>query len=107
MLILDVIKSTTAYHVSYRIKDKKTRHGTSQERYDDLVGRLESLRPVDRAGPFEDDGHTATSSWLIRASDTSAAALGAKLAKKLTPGEDLLEIEEVVLSNRWELTAEE
>lgn len=106
MRMLQIVNSTLAYHVSYRIKDKTTPQGTSQERYDDLVGRLEKLKPVVRSGHFEDEAHTATSSWIVRTTEKSAAALGARLAKKLTPGVDLLEVIEVVLDNRFELTRE-
>jgi hypothetical protein len=102
--MLEVINSTVAYHVSYRIKDEDTPQGTSQERYDDLVGRLEKMKPVFRSGHFEDEAHTATSSWIVRLTEKSAEALGAKLAKKLTPGIDLLEVVEVALGNRFEFT---
>jgi hypothetical protein len=101
-----MLQVVNAYHVSYRISEETTPQGTSQERYDDLVARLEKLRPVLGSDYFEDEGHTATSSWLVHAKDKSAAALGAKLAEKLTPGVDLLEVVEVVLANRFELLRE-
>lgn len=86
------------------IKGETTARGTSQERYDDLVERLEKLKPVLRSRHFEDEAHTATSSWIVRSSETTAEGLGRKLARNLTPGVDLLEVIEVVPSNWFQLT---
>ena len=101
MRILDVL---TPYHVSYRVGGEKTSEGSSQERYADLVARLEKLTPVERSRHFDDEAHTATSSWLVYSTEKSAEELGAKLAKKLSPGVDLLEVVEAKISNRFELT---
>ena len=101
---LEIIKASKAFQVSYRIKEKTTANGTSQERYDDLVGRLEKLKAVLRSRHFDDEAHTATSSWIVRSSETTAQGLGRKLARKLTPGVDLLEVVEVVPSNWYQLT---
>lgn len=101
---LEIIKAGTAFQVSYRIKSETTAKGTSQERYDDLVGRLEKLKAVLRSRHFDDEAHTATSSWIVRSSETTAEGLGRKLARNLTPGVDLLEVIEVVPSNWFQLT---
>ena len=101
---LEIIKAGKAFQVSYRIKSETTVKGTSQERYDDLVGRLEKLKAVLRSRHFDDEAHTATSSWIVRSSETTAEGLGRKLARNLTPGIDLLEVIEVVPSNWYRLT---
>lgn len=101
---LQIIKASKAFQVSYRIKADTTAKGTSQERYDDLVRRLEKLKAVLRSRHFEDEAHTATSSWIVRSSETTAEGLARKLARKLTPGVDLLEVIEVVPANWYQLT---
>ncbi|HWH21845.1 MAG TPA: hypothetical protein VNT25_00945 [Allosphingosinicella sp.] len=101
---LEIIKAGKAFQVSYRIKSETTAKGTSQERYDDLVGRLEKLKAVLRSRHFDDEAHTATSSWIVRSSEAAAEGLGRKLARNLTPGIDLLEVIEVVPSNWYRLT---
>jgi hypothetical protein len=105
MKALEIINATLPYHVSYRIKGVTTPQGTSEERYADLIGRLEKLTPVIRTGHFEDEAHTATSSWIV-SSAKKAPALVAKLGRNLTPGVDLLEVVEIVPGNRSELTKE-
>lgn len=104
MTKLEIIKASKAYQVSYRIKGETTAKGTSQERYDDLVGRLEKLKAMLRSRHFEDEAHTATSSWIIRSSESTADGLARKLGRKLTPGVDLLEVIEVVPANWFHLT---
>ncbi|HEX8443476.1 MAG TPA: hypothetical protein VF631_07500 [Allosphingosinicella sp.] len=101
---LKIIKATKAYQVSYRIKGETTAKGKSQERYDDLVGRLERFKAVLRSRHFDDEAHTATSSWIIRSSEPTAEALARKLGRNLTPGVDLLEVIEVVPTNWYQLT---
>lgn len=101
---LEIIKASKAFQVSYRIKGETTASGTSQERYDDLVGRLEKFKAVLRSRHFDDEAHTATSSWIVRSSETTAEGLARKLARKLTLGVDLLEVIEVVPSNWYQLT---
>ena len=101
---LEIITASKAYQVSYRIKGETTSKGTSQERYDDLVGRLEKLKAVFGSRHFEDDAHTATSSWIVRSSESTAEALARKLGRALTPGVDLLEVIEVVPANAFHLT---
>jgi hypothetical protein len=103
MKALEVINATLAYHVSYRIAGVETPQGSSEERYADLIGQLEKLKPVIRRGHFADEAHTATSSWIVRSAD-KAPALVASLGKKLTPGVDLLEVVEIIPGNRAELT---
>lgn len=101
---LEIIKAGKAFQVSYRIKEKTTANGTGQERYEDLVGRLEKLKAVLRSRHFDDEAHTATSSWIVRSSEATAEGLARKLARKLTPGVDLLEVIEVLPSNWYQLT---
>lgn len=104
MRIINLVDGGTAYQVSYRIKDKTTAQGTSRERYDGLIARLGKLKAVIRSGHFEDEAHTATSSWVVRSKEKSAEALVAKLGKGLTPGLDFLEVIEVVVGNWDHLT---
>lgn len=95
-----------AYLVIYRLADRRTAHGTYQERYDALVAKLEKLPAVLRRGHFEDEAHIATSSWLVRSLAGTAAVLGQRLSRGLTPGTDLLEVLPVVHNERYELTVE-
>lgn len=104
MKMLQIVKSGTAFQVSYRIKDKTTAQGTSRERYDGLVRRLEKLKAVLRSRHFEDEAHTATSSWIVRSSESTADGLVRKLGRGLTPGVDLLEVIEVLPANWDRLT---
>jgi hypothetical protein len=102
---LEIINATLPYHVSYRIKGVGTSKGSSKERYTDLIARLEKLRPVIRSGHFEDEAHTATSSWIVHSSD-KAPELVRKLGANLTAGIDLLEVVQVDLTNFDKLTKE-
>lgn len=101
---LQIVKPSKAFQVSYRIKDKTTANGTSRERYDDLISRLEKLKAVLRSRHFEDEAHTTTSSWIVRSSEMTAEGLARKVGRKLTPGVDLLEVIEVVPANWYQLT---
>lgn len=103
MKILEVIEPK-AFHVSYRVGGKTTSAGTAQERYDELIAEMEKLAPVRRFGHFDDDAHTATSSWIVHSAGTSTT-LGRRLGKSLTPGTDLLEVVEVVPETLFHLTA--
>jgi hypothetical protein len=104
MKMLEIVNGYTAFHVSYRIADKTTPEGTSQERYDRLIAKLGKLKSPAKSGYFEDKAHTATSSWIVRSREQSADALGAKLGKGLTVGTDLLEVIEVSVDNWHQLT---
>ncbi len=95
-----------AFHVMYRLADKRTPHGTYQERYDALIAKLEKMPAVLRRGHFNDAAHIATSSWLVRADDDTPQSLGRKLSESLTPGDDLLEVLRVTYMDRYELTIE-
>ena len=103
MKILQVIEPE-AFHVSYRVSGKTTSAGTAQERYDALIAELEKLTPVRRFGYFDDDAHTATSSWIVHSAGTSTT-LGKKLSRSLTPGTDLLEVIEVLPATLFHLSA--
>jgi len=108
---MEIQKSTTAkkqelkaYLVTYRIDGQRTPQGSRQQRYDALIALLDDLPPVDRREHFEDDGHLSTSSWLVKAPDANAKALGRRLARVLTKGVDLLEVMRVAADTRFELT---
>lgn len=108
---IQMLKTTTvekpklkAFLVTYRIDGQQTPKGTREQRYDALIALLENLPPVDRREHFEDDAHLSTSSWLVRAPDANAHALGRRLARVLTKGVDLLEVMHVAAETRFELT---
>ncbi len=102
MRMLKIVNPGTAFHVSYRIAGKRTSQGATKDRYDGLIERLRKLKATLRSAHFEDEAHTATSSWIVRSKEASAATLTAKLAKGLTAGVDLLEVIEVNIDN-WQM----
>lgn len=101
---MKILTALRAYHVSYRIAEETTLQGTYEERYTDLTDQLKVLKPVFPAEHFEDEAHSATSSWVVYSGERSPEGLGTKLARNLTPGVDLLEVVEVRPDGRWELT---
>lgn len=108
---MELLKSITndkrpliAFQVTYRIAERRTPAGARQERYDALVEKLRKFRGAVRREHFEDAGHMSTSSWIIESRESSARGLARRLKHKLTAGVDLLEVVEVNLGNRFELT---
>jgi hypothetical protein len=88
-----VTNPLTPYQVTYRISEKHTATGTSHDRYNQLVGRLEKMQGVER-GAFEGKAHTSTSAWIVMFAGT-AQQLFDKLKSAVTARCDMLEIIEV------------
>ncbi|PJG47220.1 hypothetical protein CAF53_02410 [Sphingobium sp. LB126] len=91
------------YQVVYRIADQDTTSGTPEERYNDITGRLKKMEAATREDEFEDAGHVATSTWLVKSNKARAADLLAELRGRLTANKDLLLVAEVVKGNRAQI----
>lgn len=101
---LDLVsRSFTPYLVNYRLSSRApvSAKGDRGARYKALRGVLEPLSGSELS-LFKDDGHIATSSWIIH-SDQSIDQVGRALEALLVPGHDMVAVFEIHPENRWSM----
>lgn len=91
------------YQVVYRIAAQNTASGTPEERYGDITERLKGMRAATLAHEFEDTGHVATSTWVVRSMQARAVDLTNELKGRLTAKVDILRVVEIVSENFAEI----
>jgi hypothetical protein len=91
------------YQIVYRIAAQNTTSGTPEERYADITERLKGMRAATLAHKFDDAGHVATSTWVVRSTQARAIDLVSELKGRLTANIDILRVTEVVGDNFAEI----